>query len=691
MRGKAPGKRLPALLLIALMAATLPTAWTPEAEGQVSPISYEFVVPANVTIPMNPRPGGYNIGHFEIEVVNTGYSTLGISIEFITESISLFPVFNYIILNSGESRINTIILIENENKYIRNSPVIIEARGREGGRYFGHLSYSKTISFQLSSIPGNNSIIKPDLFVPDYYKSFAISDSGKLLFEGRLYSEEKLQLTQNYQTIWEKEFYLGRDDELALSGDGRYIAATKNRNVHFYVHTRSAPIWTADLGSPISSLELSAGGNVVAAGTTSGNLSLFDNASSAPLWTHTGDGGVAALAVADDGALMAAAFVGGNVSLFGRDSATPRWTHAAGSAARTLAMSGDGEYFAAGTAAGKLNIYHRDISAPLRSHALDGAVEEVAMSGDGRWIAAATANGTLALFQRQGTGPEWQKHYDSAVASVSMSADGEYLSAGAGHAVLMLAREDGAELWNYSANNDVEKVQLSADGEWLGVLADSLMLFYTDVHPIAVIDAPSPGLAAVGDRVTFRGHGTAYGAERDFTDFIWNSSRDGLLSTDSTFYTNDLSAGDHLISLTVRDNDGDWSLPRLMPLRVRHRPVADAGRDITVAHGTTIVMSGRAIDGDDDVVLYEWDFDGDGEWDWSNGKHCIAEHTYEAEGTYRAVLRVTDAEGFNDTDTVVISPAPLFFTVAWGVLAGPPPGLLLAAVGVAALMARRRR
>ena len=337
-----------------------------------------------------------------------------------------------------------------------------------------------------------------------------------------------------------------------------------------------------------------------------------------------------------------------------------------------------------GTAAGKLNIYHRDISAPLRSHTLDGAVEEVAMSADGRWIAAATANGTLALFQRQGTGPEWQQSYDSAVASVSMSADGEYLSAGAGHAVLMLTREDGAELWNYSANHDVEKVQLSADGEWLGVLADSLMLFYTDVHPIAVIDAPQPDLAAVGDLVTFRGHGTAYGAERDFTDFIWNSSRDGLLSTDSTFYTNDLSAGDHLISLTLRDTEGDWSLPRLTLLRVRHRPVADAGRDITVVHGSNFILSGRATDGDGDVVRYEWDFGGDGKWEWSSSESGVAEHTYEAEGTYRAVLRVTDAEGFNDTDTVVI-------TVGSRGIAAPPPGLLLAAVGVAALMARRRR
>ncbi len=388
--------------------------------------------------------------------------------------------------------------------------------------------------------------------------------------------------------------------------------------------------------------------------------------------------------MADDGALMAAGFAGGNVSLFGRDSAAPRWTHAAGSAARTLTMSGDGEYFAAGTAAGMLYAYHRDSAMPLRSHALDGAVNEVAMSADGRWIAAATANGSLAVFQRQGAGPEWQKQYDSAVASVSMSADGEYLSAGAGQAVLMLARENGAELWNYSTHNDAEKVQLSADGEWLGVLADSLMLFYTDMHPIAIIDAPLPDLVAVGDRVTFRGHGTAYGAKRTYTDFIWNSSRDGLLSTDATFYSNDLSAGDHLISLTVRDADGDWSLPRLTPLRVRHRPVADAGRDVTVVHGTTIVMSGRAIDGDGDVVRYEWDFDGDGKWEWSSSESGVAEHTYEAEGTYRAVLRVTDAEGFNDTDTVVITAGTLG-------IAAPPPGLVLVAVGVAALVARRRR
>ena len=61
------------------------------------------------------------------------------------------------------------------------------------------------------------------------------------------------------------------------------------------------------------------------------------------------------------------------------------------------------------------------------------------------------------------------------------------------------------------------------------------------------------------------------------------------------------------------------------------------------------------IDEDGNVVLYEWDFDGDGSYDWSADDYGFASHNYEDGGTYAAVLRVTDDEGNTGTDSINVT------------------------------------
>ena len=61
-----------------------------------------------------------------------------------------------------------------------------------------------------------------------------------------------------------------------------------------------------------------------------------------------------------------------------------------------------------------------------------------------------------------------------------------------------------------------------------------------------------------------------------------------------------------------------------------------------------------ASDPDNDIVLYEWDFDNDGVFDWSSSSSCSTAHTYTQAGTQVAALRVTDATSLTATDHVVI-------------------------------------
>ncbi len=73
--------------------------------------------------------------------------------------------------------------------------------------------------------------------------------------------------------------------------------------------------------------------------------------------------------------------------------------------------------------------------------------------------------------------------------------------------------------------------------------------------PLAVIISITPGTARVGEMLWFRG-----GAEATVgnVSYQWRSNRDGLLSELNEFNIT-LSAGNHLISLRVMDERGNWS------------------------------------------------------------------------------------------------------------------------------------
>jgi len=70
---------------------------------------------------------------------------------------------------------------------------------------------------------------------------------------------------------------------------------------------------------------------------------------------------------------------------------------------------------------------------------------------------------------------------------------------------------------------------------------------------------------------------------------------------------------------------------------------------LSVVFGATVVG---------DIVLYEWDYDGDGIYDYSSTTSPQTAHTYTDVGTFPATIRVTDSGGPVATDTIVITTEP---------------------------------
>ncbi|NIM10883.1 MAG: PKD domain-containing protein [Candidatus Aminicenantes bacterium] len=92
-------------------------------------------------------------------------------------------------------------------------------------------------------------------------------------------------------------------------------------------------------------------------------------------------------------------------------------------------------------------------------------------------------------------------------------------------------------------------------------------------------------------------------------------------------------------------------------------PVADAGPDQTVNVDEVVTFDGSgSYAKKGTIVSYEWNF-GDG----NTASGMIVTHAYTSEGTYSAVLTVTDSNGGTDDDTAVI-------TVGSGGGTEPDPG-----------------
>ncbi len=185
--------------------------------------------------------------------------------------------------------------------------------------------------------------------------------------------------------------------------------------------------------------------------------------------------------------------------------------------------------------------------------------------------------------------------------------------------------------------------------EWV----TAVLIVTPNSQPVGIIDSISPSPAEAGITVFFNSTGTD--DNLTIVSYLWKSTIDGNLSEQRNFSASDLSIGYHIIALQVLDNDGVWSSSVSQELWIYVSPVAIAGQDSTGTPGVPLQFSGAATDEDGTVILYEWDFDGDGIFEWSSTENGRELNIYNNEGTYTATLRVTDNDGFTDTDTVEIT------------------------------------
>lgn len=210
-------------------------------------------------------------------------------------------------------------------------------------------------------------------------------------------------------------------------------------------------------------------------------------------------------------------------------------------------------------------------------------------------------------------------------------------------------------------------------------VTDQLGATATDVATVTIRDSVAAGSppsadagsdvsGTEGSPVSFDGSGSS-DPDGDIETYTWSfgdgsSPVSGSSPTASHTYATD---GTYTVTLTVTDAQGFSDTDQLTATIAASGgggggggggtspPVADAGGPYTGTAGSAVSFDASgSSDPDGDIDSYAWDFDADGTVD-KTVSTATTTFTYATDGSYQAVLTVTDAGGRTDVDTAAVT------------------------------------
>ena len=139
-------------------------------------------------------------------------------------------------------------------------------------------------------------------------------------------------------------------------------------------------------------------------------------------------------------------------------------------------------------------------------------------------------------------------------------------------------------------------------------------------------------------------------------DFNWSFIDNGkvvFLEGSKPSYVFD-EAGKYTVTLNVTDLSGNWDNDTMsVTVKDITAPASNAGADLKIDEGTTILLDGLNSTDNVKIISYEWSFEYD---DLPKTLYGIRQSfEFKEKGSYEITLRVTDGSGNIGTDTILIT------------------------------------
>ncbi len=275
------------------------------------------------------------------------------------------------------------------------------------------------------------------------------------------------------------------------NGPVLFASSFDNNEIALIDAVSGEKIWSFPTGKEwVGGVALSDDGKNLAA-KTSQHIYLFETGSNEPLWVYQtpaggmiGDDVNGGIDISADGGQIFAQ-IGCQVLFFSRKSNQPLWQDDIGNSAYNAAISANGEYMAVAAAGDAekqdtnlIILWNKKGPERLWQYHSSGNFHDVSLSADGQFIAAATGcpDRRAYLFSKDSNQPLWRSEMltrDSPVHQAKISADGGFAAFGAecdDGAVHLFSKEANQVIWKFSApgGNSFRALGITSDGKYIG-------------------------------------------------------------------------------------------------------------------------------------------------------------------------------------------------------------------------------
>lgn len=295
-------------------------------------------------------------------------------------------------------------------------------------------------------------------------------DNGPVLFDSDFKNNEIVLIDpssgkENWRYPTGEEWVGG----VALSDDGKYLAAQTSYHIYLFNTAKKTPLWSYEsktnstIGGDVKGgVAISGGGEKIFA-ALNGKALMFDISSNKPVWEYNLNehgGGAYGVALAKNGQYAAVAMAGEesnentNVLLLFNSSGKKLWQYHAAGNWHEVNFSSDGSYLAGATGCPDRRgyIFSKDSPEPiLKSDPLSGEspIDEAVISADGSLAAFGVESGfgAVILMNRGSKEPVWkyQTSENRSVRTLAMTSSGEFIGAGTFNGDILIFNKVSAE------------------------------------------------------------------------------------------------------------------------------------------------------------------------------------------------------------------------------------------------------